>query len=83
MYLHDDAGTGLTAGVTPGAGRTVSNSQCALHGTGSSFSTSGNNLTLNVYLTFSPTFTGQKNGYLKAVGKTASSAFMQEGAWTP
>jgi hypothetical protein len=83
LYLDNDAGTGLTAGVTPGSAALVSNSQCTLAGTGSSFSTSGDSLTLNVALTFSGTFVGLKNGYLSAVGRTQSSGWIQKGAWTP
>jgi len=83
LYLDNDAGTGLTAGITPGSSASVSNSQCTLTGTESSFSTSGDSLTLNVALTFSGTFVGLKNGYLHAVGKTQSSGWIQEGAWTP
>jgi len=64
--LHaTDAGTGLLSpAVTPGSTVTMSNSPCTLNGTGSSFGTSGNNLTLNINLTFSGTFFGQKNVYL-------------------
>jgi hypothetical protein len=83
LYLDNDAGTGLTAGITPGSFASVSNSQCTLAGTGSSFSTSGDSLTLNVALTFSGTFVGLKNGYLYAVGRTQSSGWIQKGAWTP
>jgi YVTN family beta-propeller protein len=83
MYLYNDAGTGLSAGVTPGSVGSVSNSQCTLAGTGSSVTTSGNNVTLNVALTFTGTFTGQQNVYLYAIGKTANSGWLKKGTWTP
>jgi hypothetical protein len=83
MYLYNNAGTGLSAGVMPGSSGSVSNSQCTLTGAGSSFGVSGNNLTLNVELTFTGTFLGQKNVYLYAVGKTQNSSWLQEGTWTP
>jgi hypothetical protein len=84
MYLYNDAGgTLLTPAVTPGSATTVSNSQCTLNGTGASFSTSVNNLTLHVNLTFSGTFIGQKNVYLYANGRTANTSFVLEGIWTP
>jgi hypothetical protein len=83
MYLYDDAGTGFSTGVTPGSSASVSNSQCALSGKGSSLSTSGNSLTLNAALTFSSTFVGSKNVYLDAVGKTHSSGWVKEGTWIP
>src|SRR6202034_3101370 len=50
---------------------------------GSSFSTSGDNLTLNVALTFSGTFTGSKNVYMYARGKTTNSGWVTEGTWIP
>ncbi len=84
MYLYDNAGTAvLPTAVTPGGTASVSNSQCTLAGTGSSFSTSGNDLTLKVALTFTGTFTGKKNVYLQATGKTSSSGYVEKGTWTP
>ena len=84
LYLYDNAGTAvLPTAVTPGGTASVSNSQCTLAGTGSSFSTSGNDLTLKVALTFTGTFTGKKNVYLQATGKTSSSGYVEKGTWTP
>jgi Abnormal spindle-like microcephaly-assoc'd, ASPM-SPD-2-Hydin/Beta-propeller repeat len=84
MYLYNDAGTAwLSTAVVPGSSTSVSNSQCTLDGTGSSFSTSGNNLTLNVALTFTGTFTGLQNVYMEAVGKTQTSTWVGKGTWTP
>jgi hypothetical protein len=49
----------------------------------SSFSTSGNNLTLSVALTFTGTFTGSKNVYLYATGNNGlNSGWVQKGTWT-
>jgi hypothetical protein len=83
MYLYDNAGTALDAGVTPGSSASASNSQCTLAGTGSSFSTSGDNLTLQIALTFTGTFTGRQNVYLYATGTTANSGWAKKGTWTP
>jgi streptogramin lyase len=83
LHLYNDAGTGLSPGVTPGSVGSASNSQCTLAGTGSSFGTSGNVLTLNVALTFSGTFIGSKNVYLSGLGQTASSGWVQKGTWLP
>jgi YVTN family beta-propeller protein len=83
MYLENNGGSGLTAGIAPGSSSTVSNSQCTLAGTGSSYSTSGNDATLVAALTFSGTFTGAKNVYLLAVGETLNSGWVQKGTWTP
>ena len=81
LYLENDAGNGLTAGITPGSSATVSSSQCTLAGTGSSYNAAGNNATLVVALTFSATFTGLKNVYLYAGGATANSGWVQKGTW--
>jgi hypothetical protein len=68
LYLENDAGTGLSAGIKPGSSATLSNSQCTLVGTGSSYNVSGTNGALIVALTFSGTFTGLKNAYLHSPG---------------
>jgi len=83
LYLKNDAGTALSAGVTPGSSATVSNSQCTLSGTGSSYSTSGNSATMNVALTFSSAFAASaKNIYLYASEKNGTnSGWVQKGSW--
>jgi hypothetical protein len=83
MYLYNDAGTALSAAVVPGSSSSVSNSQCTLSGAASSFSVSGNRLTLRVGLTFAGTFTGQQTVYLKATGSAADSGWKAKGTWTP
>ena len=84
LFLYNDAGTGLSAAVTPGSATQVSNSQCTLKGTGSSFSKSGNDLTLKVALTFTGKFAGQKKVYLYAWGNNGlNSGWLQKGTWTP
>ena len=83
LYLENNGGTGVSAGVTPGSTTQVSNSQCTLMGTGSSYAAIGNNGTLNVALTFSATFIGQKNIYLLASGTNGTkSAWVLKGTWT-
>ena len=84
MFLYTDAGTSTSAAITPGSSATASNSQCTLNGTGSSFSTSGNNLTLNVALTFSSSFLGSKNVYMYATTNGGTTVgWTQMGTWTP
>jgi hypothetical protein len=83
LYLYNDAGTRLSAGVTPGSAAQVSNSQCTLAGIGSSVSASDDTLTVNITLTFSEAFVGSKNAYLNAEGITQSSGWVLEGVWTP
>jgi len=83
MYLYNNAGTALSTAVIPGSLGSVSNSQCTLAGTGSSFTTSGDDLTLTVALTFSTTFVGQQKVYLEAKGSAANSGWVKKGTWTP
>jgi hypothetical protein len=84
MFLYNDAGTSASAAFTPGSSATASNSQCTLNGTGSSFTTSGNNLTLNVALTFSSGFVGTKNVYMYATGNSgATVGWTAMGTWIP
>jgi hypothetical protein len=85
IYLYNDTGSTVVGGVVVGSATQLSNSQCTLNGAGSSVSTSGNNLTLNVSLTFSGTLTGQKNAYVYVQGNDGlnNGGFAQEGTWTP
>jgi hypothetical protein len=85
ISLYTDAGAGFVGSVTPGSSAQVSNSQCTLSGMGSSHSTSGNTLTLNVALTFTTTFAGQKNAYVYVQGNDGlnNGGWASEGTWTP
>jgi len=65
LYLVNDSGTALLPGITLDGKKSISNSQCTV-GTGSSFSGSGNTLTLNLVLSFNPGFAGNKVMYLAA-----------------
>jgi hypothetical protein len=85
LYLYNDAGTVLsTPALTPGVAGTASNSQCTLNAGSSSVTMAGNNLTLNVALTFSGTFVGAQNVYLYDAGLSKqNSGWVKKGAWTP
>jgi len=86
MYLEGDSVTATSAGVTPGSAVQVSNNQCTLSGTGSSYAASGNTGTLAVALTFSATFTGTQNIYVLASevnGSNSNTGWLKEGTWVP
>jgi len=85
LYLANDAGTGwVTPTLTPGVAGMASNSQCTLNAGSSSVAKAANNLTLNVALSFSGTFTGATNVYLYAAGISGQiTGWVKEGAWTP
>jgi hypothetical protein len=82
MYLENDGGTATLTGVTPGSSATVSNSQCTLSGTGSSYSASGNTATLNVALTFTSPLPENIYLYAAEANETASnSGWLKLGTW--
>jgi hypothetical protein len=74
-YLADDAGVGW-APVRSGVAESAQNSQCILYGAGSTFSTSGNNLSAVFDLGFKPGFAGAKSVWANATdsaGVTSAS----------
>jgi len=66
LYLVNDPGTALLAGLALNGAGSVGNSQCAVIGAGSSAAGSGNTLTLTLNMTFSASFAGNKIIYLAA-----------------
>jgi hypothetical protein len=59
----------------------LQNKQCTVHGAGSSASGSGNNLVLNLALSFGEFFQGNKNIYLEAYDGIQDSGWVQSGTW--
>ncbi len=85
LYLSNNAGNAwVTPAVTPGGTGTASNGQCTLNAGTSTVATAGNNLTLNVALSFAGTFVSSRNVYLYAAGLSGqNSGWIKEGEWTP
>jgi hypothetical protein len=82
LYLLNNAGTGTTK-ITPGSG-TLSNSQCTISGSGTSIVRSGDNLTLNLAVTASSTYTGELNVFMYAEdNSSATTGYVNKGTWTP
>jgi RHS repeat-associated protein len=83
IYLVDDAGDGGYAGppMPLPSNSVVQNSQCAINGTGSSISASGNTLTLTLAITFKPAFVGNKAFYMAARSNTQNSGWQALGTW--
>jgi hypothetical protein len=67
--------------VALGAG-TQQNSQCILDGTGSSASSSGNTLMLNLALAFKSAFAGAKAVYGQATNSSTTTGWQQVGSWS-
>jgi hypothetical protein len=82
IKLLNDAGAAwLTA--TPGAATTLQNAQCSLNVATTTVSMNGNTLTLNLAMTFKPTFAGAKNIYLYGADVSGPNSGWQElGTWT-
>ncbi|MBV9155862.1 MAG: hypothetical protein JO097_06350, partial [Acidobacteriaceae bacterium] len=82
LYLQNDNGQGATS-ITPGSG-TLMNSKCTINRSSTSVVTSGNNLTLNLAVMGSLSFTGIQKIYMKAADDSgASSGWVDEGTWAP
>lgn len=84
VSLADNAGTGIAGTLTLPTSATVNNGQCTISGTGLTVSGSLNQLTLNVPITFSGSFTGLQNNYGRALSVDAlDSGWIAVGSWTP
>jgi hypothetical protein len=81
IYLANDSGTAWLVPKTVGQSGTVQNSQCAVNAAASSTAGSGNNVTVNLALSFTPAFTGAKNVYME-VYDGQDSGWVQKGTWT-
>ncbi|HEY3838510.1 MAG TPA: hypothetical protein VGL72_18145, partial [Bryobacteraceae bacterium] len=83
IFIGNDAGTAGLAAGTPGTAGTIQNSQCLLNLGASSAAGSGNNLTLNLALTFEAGLPGPQNVYLyTGDNQGLSSGWQQMGTWT-
>jgi Zn-dependent metalloprotease len=81
VELLNDAGTAWAAGTLETG--SLSNSQCTLNLAGSSATSSGTNLTVVLSITFSTSFTGQKNIFMQATSSSGqSTGWQRRGSWT-
>jgi hypothetical protein len=81
IYLATDAGA-WQGFLTIGTAGTMQNSHCTVDAGASSVTSSGNNLTLNLALSFNAGFAGAKNIYMEVQNATLDSGWAQRGAWT-
>jgi beta-propeller repeat-containing protein len=81
VYLANDAGT-FQSSLSIGGSGTMQNSQCAVNAGASSVALSGNTLTLNLALSFTPAFAGTQNVYMYVQNATLGSGWAQNGTWT-
>ena len=81
FLFADDSGSNWSV-LPVGSAGSLQNSQCVLAGTGSTLSGSGNNLTLNVSLTFKPAFAGAKSTFAWVQNAAGSANWQTMGSWT-
>jgi hypothetical protein len=83
IRLVNDSGLVWPTPVVVGSGPPMSNGQCTLNPAMASASASGNNVTINVPLTFASAFAGAKNVYVSAYDVHGhGSGWQNGGAWT-
>ncbi|PWT99083.1 MAG: hypothetical protein C5B51_27915 [Terriglobia bacterium] len=83
LQLANDPATGFSAPITIGTLTAVSNSQCTLNAATASTSTTGNNLTVNIPLTFTVSFAGAKSSFVNAYDNgNQNSGWQFTGSWT-
>ncbi|MBI4465406.1 MAG: hypothetical protein HY647_11935 [Acidobacteria bacterium] len=83
LFLMNDAGTTTLGPGTVGGAGTLQNSQCTVNLPSSSVLTSGNNLTLNLALSFTAAFGGTKAVQMIAVDVGGlNSGWQMRGIWT-
>jgi hypothetical protein len=82
IYLANNAGAFAGGGLVLGSSGTLQNSQCTINVATSSVLLSGDTLTLNLALSFTPAFAGTQNIYMYVQNATLSNGFTQEGTWT-
>ncbi|MBZ5585814.1 MAG: DUF11 domain-containing protein [Acidobacteriia bacterium] len=81
VYLLNDAGTVWTPGV-PGANTSLSNHQCSVNLSGVTAAPSGNTITVQLPMTFTAAFGGDKKVYAYGSGASLSSGWQERGSWT-
>ncbi|MDP2996484.1 MAG: hypothetical protein Q8N47_03280 [Bryobacterales bacterium] len=84
LYLVNDNGDALLPGLALNGSGSLSNSQCAVNGVGSSASPSGNTLTLTLNMAFGAGFAGNRVFYLGArdVNELNNTGWQAMGSWT-
>ena len=84
VYMNQGTGSSFTGPMTVGTAGTLQSSQCTLDVGASSVSKSGNDLTVNLALTFSPSFAGSKTVFMYVEDQDGlnSATWQARGSWT-
>jgi hypothetical protein len=83
LWLPNAADTGWLGPMALGSSSSLSNSECTVSGTGSSATLSGNTLTVNLAVTFNPSFAGATTVLIQTITLEGLNTGMQaRGTWT-
>lgn len=85
IYLYNDAMTAVTGPLVPGAAGTLFNTQCQIHGDGSSVASSGTDVVLNLKMRLLGTYGSTSKGvYLWVVDMSGlGTGWVQTATWLP
>jgi len=83
LWLGNDAANAWIGPLLPGAAGSIQNSQCQVNAATSSVTGAGNDLTLNLAVTFSSTFAGAKSIYMVTRNTSGmSTGYQTMGSYT-
>ena len=83
LWLSKDNGEGWAGPILAGQSGTIANSQCTIVDRSSSLTMVGNQVSLRLALSFSPTYSGDKVIYLQTLDKSGlASDWAAKGTWT-
>ena len=83
LFLLNDAGTIWSSSAAPGAAIALSNKQCSVNVAAASATASGTDLNMNLPVTFTSAYAGNKGVYMYASSAGgAVSGWQQEGSWS-
>jgi hypothetical protein len=81
VYLLNDSYTAWNGPLNLPSGGSMSNSRCTVYGNGSYVSSAGSNMTLNLNLSYSPSFQGVQNMWMTGTDGTGWAAWESKGTW--
>lgn len=84
LWLMNDDGNSWMGPIYPGSAGTLSNGQCSINAQSSAASGAGSTMTVDVAVTFNPSFTGTKLIHMLAADTTGlNSGWQIRGSWNP
>src|SRR5208282_4663461 len=82
LFLENNAGNNWGAGGVLGSATTLSNSQCSINLANSTFTPSGDDITVGLAISFAASYVGPKKTFMQALDlKSEGSGWQQLGTW--